>query len=173
MNEKIPEGRKRVDSQLFPQPWQPPEYIEVRLGNSTENVCDRCGSWVYDQIRHNRHHRGIDQVKDGLVALTAIIVPGLPSQTLLASIGTAADVAAMISAVAGTPIVAQGGAGQPSKFGGEGGKGGTASNMLLTGGRGGGGNDPDIPECPRCGAFGGGGHGGGCRNSDKPVSEWT
>lgn len=175
MSENVPPGWTKIEPQLFPQPWQPPDYTEIYIRQGYQDLlCGRCGAVVTDQIMHNRHHRGIDQVKDGLVALTAILVPGLPPATLLSAIGTAIDVGSMIQAVSrhDSGSYAKGGEGGSSS-GGQGGTGAVGVSGRITPGRGGGGNNPMIPECPGCGAYGGGGHGGGCRNSDLPVSEWS
>lgn len=45
--------------------------------------CDRCGSVITDIIAHNRHHRALEQLRDGILAVTKIIVPDLPPGTLL------------------------------------------------------------------------------------------
>lgn len=72
--------------------WQPPEYREIRSLQGSVNGCTRCGSIVFDVIAHNRHHRALDQLRNGLVSVTQLIVPGLPKNTLLSSLELANDV---------------------------------------------------------------------------------
>ncbi|HEV2175264.1 MAG TPA: hypothetical protein VGR71_16945 [Nitrospira sp.] len=162
-------------SQPEPEPWEPPIYQEVRFrAGYVDMQCQRCGAFVGDLIVHNRHHRALDQLRDGVVALTRILVPGLPEDTILSSLGNAEDI--HWTGVF-PPGLIPGGAGPDSSVhisGGEGGLGaigGTFGGITI--GRGGGGNNPLIPECPVCGAYGGGGHGGGCPNSGRPIDQWV
>lgn len=153
-------------------PWQPPLYAAVMIRPGYEDsLCTRCGTLVIDVLGHNKHHRGIDQLKDALVALTAILVPGIPPGTLLAQFDTAFDVGEFIRS--SSDLGGQGSSATIKVTGGTGGEGAVGVSGGIIVGRGGGGNDPDIPECPGCGAYGGGGHGGGCRNSNRPVSMWS
>lgn len=66
------------------EPWQPPVYEQawIRPGY-TDYVCPRCGSFVENIIQHNNHHRALDRLRDGILALTRIIVPGAPEGQLL------------------------------------------------------------------------------------------
>lgn len=65
-------------------PWQPPQYEEVRIRPGyTDWLCPRCGGFVHDFIAHNRHHKALDDLKESLLAISQVIVPGLPPGVML------------------------------------------------------------------------------------------
>lgn len=139
------------------EPWQPPQYEEIRIRPGyTDMSCPRCGTVVTDIIAHNRHHKALDDLKDGILGLSQILVPDLPHGMMLTP-----QPAVKINFV------------PPKAEGGEGGAGAVGIRGHVTVGRGGKGNQPGFPECPICEAEGGGGHGGGCPNAGKPVSQWV
>lgn len=66
------------------EPWTAPTYENVAMKHHlAELACSRCGAFVDNFIEHNKHHYGIDVLRDALVALTGIVVPSVPPGQLL------------------------------------------------------------------------------------------
>lgn len=78
----------------MPGPWQPPTYEPIMLRPGyTDYQCDRCGCPVIDIIAHNRHHKALDEIRIGIIALTKVVVPAIPVGMLLEHIPLDVEIA--------------------------------------------------------------------------------
>jgi hypothetical protein len=66
------------------EPWEPPGYVEIQFRpGQVDYCCDRCGVFVYDIVRHNKHHYSLDLLKQSLVGISRLIAPYGPEGAIL------------------------------------------------------------------------------------------
>jgi hypothetical protein len=167
-------------------PWEPPVYVDINVRPGyVDYACSRCGVVVTDVIAHNRHHKSLDDLTDAIVAISHVLVPGLPEGYMLqpepavkinfVPDGEAEDGKGYVIGESVNLHVRRGGGGGQGASEVDGASGGSGASMFggnLRVGPGGAGKNSDIPMCPICQAYGGGGHGGGCPNDGKPTYQW-